>query len=226
VAFEPATTDVRPRLIFSLDGGPGSGRTRFVLSAPRPIYIVLLDPGGLEGVIEDATDVHVAVYDWKKSLRQDDAKVVAREVEDDILNARDLARTVVIDKATELWQALRLAEFGRLSKERSRNYEGVNTRMSEILRHFVDSDTNLLLIHDRADNYEGETKIGTKRAGFNGTEGIVRHAASFNKNPFTMEVTKATTNWSLVGTQFAEEDINFVNYASQAVPQLDPSVWL
>src|SRR5688500_6274105 len=117
--FEPATTDVRPRLVMALDGGPGSGRTRFVLTAPRPIYIVLLDPGGLEGFITDATDVHVAVYDWKKSIRQDDAKVVAREVEDDILAARDMARTVVIDKATELWQVMRLAEFGRLSKERS-----------------------------------------------------------------------------------------------------------
>jgi hypothetical protein len=187
---------------------------------------VLLDPGGLEGVIEDATDVHVAVYDWKKSLRQDDAKIVMRELEDDILSARDLARTVVIDKATELWQAIRLAEFGRLSKERSRNYESANIRMSEILRHFVDSDTNLLLIHDRADNYEGDTKIGTKRAGFAGTEGIVRHAASFAKNPFTMEVTKATTNWDLVGTQFAGDEINFLNYASQAVPQVDPERWL
>jgi hypothetical protein len=230
--FIDATAEIRPRLIFALDGEPGSGRTRFVLSAPRPIYVVLLDTGGLEGVLEDPNDVKVASYDMRKDLKQDEAKRVAQEVEDDIAEAREIARTVVIDKATALWQLFRLAEFGRLSKERSRNYEFVNTRMSELLRSYVDSDTNLLLIHDYADAYEGDTKVGVKRAGFGGTEGIVRHAATFTKAnpakgvPFGMVVSKCTTHWDLVGTEFTGDDITFPNYASQAVPQVDPGLWL
>lgn len=215
----------------AIDGEPGSGRTRFVLSAPRPIYVVSLDAGGLEGVLEDATGVEVATYDWSRSLAQNDAKVMMREVEDDIRAARDMARTVVIDKATELWQAIRLAEFGRFSGVKSRYYEGPNTRMSEILRYFVDSDTNLLLIHDRGGDYAGDEKVGTKRAGFAGTEGIVRHAALFSApakkgGDFSMEVTKCTTNAAFIGETLVNDDISFALYASQAVPQVDPSSWL
>jgi hypothetical protein len=214
----------------SLDGGPGSGRTRFALTAPRPLYIVQLDPGGIEGVLEDATDVQVAKYDFRKDLTKDDAKHIAREVEDDIIRARDEARSVIIDKGTFLWQLFRLAEFGRLSKERSRNYEYVSTRMSELLRAYVETDTNLLIVHDQGAAYEGDVQVGTKRAGYSGIEGIVRHALMFGggkgATPFTAEVTKATTNWGFVGTKLEGEDINFANYAAQAVPQCDPEVWL
>lgn len=214
----------------SIEGTPGSGRTRFALTAPRPIYFIELDKGGMEGVLTDATDVQVARYDFRKSLSKDDAKVVAEEVEADIDNARESGRTVVIDKAGDLWQLFRLAEFGRLSRERARNYEFVNCRMSELLRSFVDSDTNLVLIHDLKDSYENDVKVGTQRDGFRGVQGIVRHAATFsggaNGDPFQATITKCTPAWEAVGMVLEGDDINFQTYAMNAVPQLDPSVWL
>jgi hypothetical protein len=232
--FNDATAEIRPRLIMSLDGDPGTGRTRFALTAPRPIYVVLLDQGGLEGVLEDPTDVRVAQYDFRKSLSKNEAVDVASEVERDIIQAREEARTVVIDKATFLWQVIRLAEFGRLSREKARNYEAPNTRISELFRAFVESDTNLLLIHDQKDAYANDVKVGRARDGFNGVEGIVRHAALFeggrNGDPFKMTVTRATPNWPYVGTEFVDGSDNpipsFAEYAMQAVPQVSPDLWL
>lgn len=230
MSFEPATIDIRPRLLMSLDGLPGTGRTRFALTAPRPLWVIELDKGGLEGVLEDADGVEVSRCSFRKNLSQDDAKRIADTIEDDIIAGRDAGRTVIIDKATHLWQLFRLAEFGRLSKERSRNYEGVNTRMSELLQSFVETDTNLLLIHDMTDDYLDDKKVGVKRAGYNGVGGIVRHAATFsggaNGDPFQAVITKCTPAWEAVGMVLEGDDINFQTYAMNAVPQLDPSVWL
>lgn len=228
--FVDATTEIRPRLLMSLDGSPGCGRTRFALSAPRPLYIIQLDPGGVEGLLTDATDVRISTYDFRKDMNKNDAKQAADEVERDIIQAREEARSVLIDKGTFMWQLFRLAEFGRLSKERSRNYEGVNTRVSEMLRAYVETDTNLLITHDMQDAYENDAKVGTKRAGFNQIEGIVRHAAMFSGGtkgqPFTLEVTRCTPNWDFVGSKFAGDEIpDFAAYASMAVPQLDMEVW-
>ena len=85
-------------------------------------------------------------------------------------------------------------------------------------------------IHDQADDYLNDSKIGLKRAGYGGTEGIVRHAAFFTRrtdtDPFTAVITKCTTAADAVGMVFEGDDINFQTYAMNAVPQLDPSVWL
>lgn len=229
--FELASADIRPRVIMSLDGMPGSGRTRFALSAPKPLYVVLLDAGGLEGVLTDTEDVMVAKYDVRKSMTKDEAQSVAQEIEDDIIEARENARSVVIDKCSYLWPVLRLAEFGKLTKVQARYYDAVNIRMSELIRSFVETDTNLLLIHDLKDAYEDDKKVGQKRDGFPGIEGIVRHAALFSAadnsdQPFKMRVTKATTNWDLVGTEFEGDAIDFPQYATLAVPQLDAGYWI
>jgi hypothetical protein len=216
----------------SLDGQPGTGRTRFALSAPRPIWLIELDKGGSEGLLEDATDINIARYPYAKNITQADAKDIANEVERDIIEARDSGRTVVIDKADGLWQLFRLAEFGRLAGVQSRKYEGVNTRMSELLRSFVDTDTNLLLIHDLQDEYSGDSPTGKKtRAGFSGVDGIVRHAASFSGGvdgvPFNVTITRCTPHWPAVGMVFDDETgINFQTYALNAVPQVDPDAWL
>lgn len=232
MAFEAATTDIRPRLLMSLDGGPGSGRTRFALTAPRPLYVIELDKGGTEGLIENADDIQIGRYPYAKNISKADAEAIATEVENDICEARDNGRTVVIDKADGLWQLFRLAEFGRLAGVQSRKYEAVNSRMSELLRSFVDSDTNLLLIHDQQDTYADDKPTGVmKRAGFSGVDGIVRHAATFgggrNGEPFTIDVTRCTPYWPHVGVQFNSNDneMTFQEYAGLAVPQLDPSVW-
>lgn len=232
VPFKPATTDCRPRLVMALDGGPGSGRTHFALTAPRPLYIVELDLGGTEGIIDDATDLQIAQYGFIKNMDQNEAKKTLDAVENDILTARDEARSVLIDKAGMLWQLIRLAEFGRLAGVKQRNFEGVNTRMQGLLHAFVDSDTNLLLIHDMKDAYANEVVVGKKRDGFIGTDGIVRHAANFasnqgeDKTDFTATITRCTPNWGAVGMEFTNDEINFQTYAMNAVPQLDPSVWL
>jgi hypothetical protein len=94
----------------------------------------------------------------------------------------------------------------------------------------VDSDTNLLLIHDLQDAYIDDKVSGQKRAGFSGVEGIARHAAMFaggrDGKPFSATVTRCTPAWHTVGTVYEGDEINFPTYAANAVPQLDPSVWL
>src|SRR6266700_711635 len=124
--FRPATEiKAHPRLVMAVDGGEKSGKTRFALTTPAPIYYINLDVG-LEGVIDEFIgnkEIVVAEYaenveeigdiptqDGKK--RQDAAKVVTNSVFRDFRYAvRNGARTVVIDTGTEFWSMLRLAEF-------------------------------------------------------------------------------------------------------------------
>ncbi len=114
--FAPASTTAKPRLLWAGFGEPGSGKTTFALTAPGPIVVQSLDMG-LEGVVEPFTadkDIYVAEYDWHPTddMEQEHAIEIRDKFIADFEHAITIARSVVWDKETDVWELFRYAEFG------------------------------------------------------------------------------------------------------------------
>jgi hypothetical protein len=121
--FEPAqeTTNTR-NILWSSQGDGGSGKTHFLLTAPDPIAVLLFDPGGLKGLMDNPLfkTKDIRVIDYSKIVnvaklpeadRAQAAQDVLLQFEDDWAVAMSGAfRTVGLDKEDSLWELLQCAE--------------------------------------------------------------------------------------------------------------------
>ena len=128
--FTAADEDsVKQRLVWAAHGEVGTRKTTFGLEAPGPIVVFSLDQG-LEGVINrvlktyreehDAKKaIYVKEYAWSPGQFGDDneaAQAAASDLRDELSadyeHALTVARTILWDKETNIWELFRYAEFG------------------------------------------------------------------------------------------------------------------
>ena len=121
-------------LITANEGGAGSGKTHFLLTAPEPIAVHLFDPGGLNGLKKNklfkTKDIRVIEYNislgsYDNNDRQKVAQEAVERFEEQQAIALKNARTIGLDKEDYLWQMRRFAEFGEASNT-PKNYDGIN----------------------------------------------------------------------------------------------------
>lgn len=117
--YERATTVPTPRIIMLLVGEVGSGKTSFALGAPGPIVVHTFDQG-TEGVVEEyaarGKEIYLAKYDIGVEPGEEvthEAVVTMRDqfvanFEQDI----NRARTIIIDRESDLWNYHVFAETG------------------------------------------------------------------------------------------------------------------
>ena len=134
-AFTKASGAPVPRIIGLSYGEYGSGKTALWLGAPGPIAVFDFDEG-LEGVVEDfqaRKDIYVMSHRW--SPLDDDAQDEAIRVRDEFIaqfeQAVQNARTVIIDKGSQLWEIVRYAEFGAPNGQ-PRDYYPLNKFMTRL----------------------------------------------------------------------------------------------
>lgn len=205
--YTKATDAYKYRLIGRSVGEPGSRKTSFWLEAPGPIVVFSFDQG-LEGVVEryqEHKDIYVKEYDWSptEELDQDDAIAMRDEFIGDFEHAIQHARTVLIDKETDLWELFRYAEFGA-PNDAPRNYPQLNQRYRKYMNMPKATDINFGLIQSMKDEWKtvqkrdgsGEKGANTGRRipqGFGELEGLV-HVNLFHRghspNNWTVEVGK------------------------------------
>lgn len=188
----------RHRLVLSLDGPPDSGKTHFMMTAPRPLKISNID-FGIEGVREnmeeagwDFTDVSLEDFSLEKapltsSHAIDRARnVVARFKTGYMEGMKEKRRTTFgIDTCSEFWQLFRLAALGKLEQVPPMRYVQVNRVFRDLLNQVLMTHHSLVLIHRTKDKYETKvTESGqevsskvngeTERDGFKEIDGIVQ----------------------------------------------------
>lgn len=164
------------RIIIAVDGLDKHGKTRFALSAPKPLVYLDFDIGK-EGVLEKAPNYENGVITAKPFIFlpseitfdiDDEAKrseKVMKAAEPQLTRFRSTylsclrepvmlhkgqpikARTVVIDTGTEAWQLLRLCYLGKISQIKPHHYVEVNGLMRDLVRAAVDSDVNVIWLH-------------------------------------------------------------------------------
>lgn len=224
--FKLADDRVKRRLIMSVEGDWGTGKTDFALTAPGPIAFFKIDPN---------SDVTVAKYANKKrilkneivvpSSDQPDAQAKAEAVWRKFRADYDWAlnhdiRSIIWDTASEIWELCRLAAFGKLTNVMPHHYVAVNNDFRRLIKDAFDSDTNLIMIHKVKDEWVNYTdtqgkekgkRTGKKeRAGFSdiGFACQVMVQTTFDRDreesPFQAQVLKCTQNPMITGTVYGQ----------------------
>ena len=158
-----------PFHILSVEGLPKTGKTHLCAGAPGGIGIQSLD-FGTEGIIEKFSDTYFDVreynfaYDFTIQKRGDEATEQADRIKADYWEPfnQDAAqffgdpsiKTVVWDTASEVWEMLRLAHFGKLMQNPQMQYGVVNAEYKALVRMANTARKNLILVHQLAKEYK------------------------------------------------------------------------
>ncbi len=170
--FTKAEDTPKQRIIGASYGEVGTLKTSFWLGAPGPIVVQSLDQG-LEGVVEphlkDGKEIYIAEYEWNptEELDQDEAIMLRDKFIEDFEHAITVARTVVWDKETQVWELFRYAEFGA-PNDAPRNYPQLYQRYRRYLNMPKSTDINFGIIQGMRTPWV--TKVNPK----SGAQGAVK----------------------------------------------------
>jgi hypothetical protein len=197
-SFTFEDTASRPRMVISLEGLDGCGKTHFALGAPSKRGILYMGTDiGMEGVA-DKFEAHLKAQGRifgkaeyflnipngsSPSAIQDLAQQTwSREARDFEIAVRSGASTIVIDTASEIYEHLTLARFGKLSEVPPNQWGITAQEYSQLLRQVYNSDTNLILLHKLKKEYANRNPTGRMvRKGFNDTNYLVQVSVVMSK---------------------------------------------
>ncbi len=171
--FQEASGEVKPRIIMSVEGQEGCGKSHFALTAPGPIGYIDFDVGS-EGVVEKfkkglkgcpKREIYLSKFripitgkaakkasaEVKQKFTSEAAKQ-AEPIWDKVVNDYVLAldgrfKTLIVDTGTEMHEMIRLARLGKLTEVMPENYGPVNAEFRDLVRLAYDSDANVIFLH-------------------------------------------------------------------------------
>jgi hypothetical protein len=246
--FEVVEPDYPKRLLLATDGLERTGKTDFALDTPGPIIYIGLDMGH-EGVIEKHAKKRVIAkkYHYVPPVSNQTAYLeIWKRVLADIQKAaanRD-ARTTILDTGTDIWELLRLAEFGQLSPaaDIKRAYQPLNQMYKSIIRAFYGTSQNLIVIHKCSKEYKDE-KVSTnkgvqvvskwtgeyERAGFKESgyliQANIRHMYDQANRQFGIKVIDCRQNMDIAGLELWGDDARFSVLAQYVFPDSTEDDW-
>ena len=212
--FKKVSSEIKPRLIASVSGKEKHGKTSFALSAPGPIIYFNLD-FGQEGVIDKYSgdkDIYEKEYKFTRLETADRYVTLWTGFVTDFRAAlQSKARTIIIDTATEAWELVRLARFGKLAQVMPHNYGPVNAEYMGIIREGYSYDKNVILLHKLKKQYVNDMFSGNyERAGFNNTGFLVQTNLEVYRDGldggFYLKVLDCRQNSALGGMEFELSD--------------------
>lgn len=235
-SFELANTPAKRRLIVAADAEQGGGKTNFGLTAPGPIAYLSLDLNE-DGVIQKYQEVkriYRSRYTLPNGNGADTDKIATAAgaawnvMVNDFMGAlQDSSiRTLVVDTATELWELLRLAVYGKLTQVISRDYQHANAVYRQLIREVEGTDKNLVLLHKMKAEYKADKATGNLiRAGFGNTGylvqcevGLWKMIAEEYPDKFHARIAKCTLNPEVEGVELQGDGVTFDNLAQLVFP--------
>jgi len=235
--FESARGRVsKPRLIMAISGLEKQGKTHFALTAPGPIAMFSVDIGE-EGVVQKFDDKEVWVMDvagvGDEDSPDDSEKEWARFKKsfDQMLRTASV-RTIILDTATEIWELLRMAKFGKLTQVMPYQYGPVNKIYRMMVRSAYEFDKNLILIHKLKSKYVNDKRTGEyEPAGFNDTPFLVQvNATVYRYSPedggeFAIQIKDCRQNPDMAGFEADGPLCNFPMIAQMILPSVNAGEW-
>jgi len=235
LGFTRATkeTGVKHRLVLSLEAREKQGKSHFGLTVPAPIALFDFDTG-LEGVLSKFSATKEIWYnDYRKlgnALDQAQYTIMWEKFHKQYLGALGMPemRTILIDTASEAWELLRLARFGKLTQVMPYHYGPVNAEFREMIRKVYDTDKNLILLHKmkkryRDDKWDG----GYERSGFGDMGFLVQVNARIYRDEdgeFVLEVRDCRQNAAIAGMEFSGPMCNF-QFLAASIFNTSPDEW-
>jgi len=240
LGFSKADTEIYPRLIMSVSALDKEGKSHFALTAPSRIAYFNVDIG-LEGVVNKFKGKDIMVYDMTVQEEWDAAKREWNEFVQAYYAVLEdpKVRTIVADTATEWWEMIRLARFGKTTQVMPYMYGPVNAEFRKLLKKAYSSDKNLILLHKMKETYENNEPTGEyERAGFKDIgylvqvncrayreDGTVQSDGSVKPGAFHMYVENCRQNPDLADSDFTAPFNEFPMLASLILPDTGPEDW-
>lgn len=178
--YQRASSDRICRTIWLASGEVGTGKTRFGLTGPQPVFVQSLDKG-LEGVVEDLAadkEVYFKEYDWAPVEGEEFSQQQAIELREAILtdfnHALQHARTIIWDKESDIREVFQYAEFGSPMGNNIKDYAKLNQRYFNLINHVKSvPNVNFGLIQAMKDEWvvgdsgKVDQNTGQKKKSFN-----------------------------------------------------------
>lgn len=137
--YTKADQPAKPRLIAGSYGEVGTGKTTFWMGAPGPIIVLSFDRG-TEGVVEpfqDSKDIYVKEFSWVTAPGAEPDQSAAIDLREEFTevfeHAVQHARTLVLDKETDMWGVFKYAEFGPPEKGRPDDWDSLKNRVRRLM---------------------------------------------------------------------------------------------
>jgi len=241
--FTPKKASTRRRIIAQVEGHEKTGKTHFAFTAPGPIAYFGLDTGE-EGVIEKFLADGKEIITPDESIRvpnivemsADGPKMDAVAAWEQMKKAYSACcrspqvRSIVWDTATEVWELIRLARFGKLAQVMPVQYSPVNAEMRGLIRLAYDSDKNFIMLHKVKPEYVNDKKTGKfERAGFSDTQYLVqlnlRTEYDHESGLFGVTVLNCRQNMTLCDLKFEGDLCSFPMLATMIMPNTSPADW-
>jgi len=242
--FNIANKAAKRRLIVSVEGTQKSGKDHFALTAPGDIYVHDFD-FGLDGVIQkfqDKKKIFVAEYklDIPAGTAIQDAADTARPVwekfQDNYYEGLKKGRTSVLDTATDSYEVLRMAEFGKLQQVMPHHYTPVNQAMKSMFRAASDTDSNLIVLNRMKEEWINKVVNGKEKgektgnwimAGYSGTyfEVQVCTRAYKEDGQFKLLIFDCRFNPDLEGMVLEGDMLNFPMLGQLVFPDSSEEDW-
>ncbi len=171
--FKKAVLKDAVRHVLTISGLEFSGKTRWGLTGPAPVYIHNFDLG-LEGTIDPflkaGKDINIAEYPYEITggNRADHVAAWEQFRADFAFSLSQPEGTVVVDTATEAWELCRLARLGKLSNVQPFHYGPVNSEVRELVRSAYGSTMTTVFTQKLAPVYLDDKRTRDYEAkGFN-----------------------------------------------------------
>lgn len=250
--FEAMDDAEERSIIASSQGGPGSGKSHFWLTAPDPIAWFLFDPGGLKGLKHNplfkGKDIRVRDYcgdlnigKMPKAERMERSLAVMAEFQEDWDLAVQKARTLVIDKESMLWEMLRYAH-DEVDSPTPKNFHELNLMYRGWVQDAEAHGVNLGLLRDIKETWGvvGKSQTtGKPQYGFTGefkpegqkyVTGLVQinlsHRWDDDAEAFKVQILEKCrlgNAATLIGQEF--DNFDFLTLALTLYPESDPAEW-
>lgn len=232
--FSKASPEIKQRLIISIEGTEKQGKSHLALTAPGPIALFDFDRR-LEGTVHKFTsqkEIWVNTYAVPMSTKGiniidiDTCIALWNRFKTDFKTVLDLPyiRTVIIDTASDAWELLRLAKFGKLSQVQPFHYGPVNFEFRDLIKSCAyDSDKNLIYIHKQGSKYIGDKKTEDyERKGFGEVGYIVQMVVRVfhKKADFSAEIISCGLDATIEGLVLTGDACNFDTLMTLALPDL------
>ncbi len=234
------------RLIFRSFGAEKVGKDHFGLTMPGPIAIQSFDIG-LEGVVEKflraplgPKQIMKCEYQFdKNNASQDDAIALKERFVEDFEAALKVARSIIWDTESEVWEVFRFAVLGGASAAPNQ-YVELNAEYRDLIQKAYDADVNLQLIQkikekwvtvvvaDKNGNHKekGRPSGQFEASGFKEAHYIVQANIEHKwdkERGFIINVINCRQNMAVAGEEFENSD--FPTLAQMIFPETEAEEW-
>lgn len=213
--FMPITRSPK-RIIANIQGMSKSGKTRLALTAKKPIGYIAVEIGGDEGVVdqfipdgaESSEDIHRVLIripdityptDITDAKKYDEAVVAevqrtASEALEKFYNAYYASisnfATTIVDTGSDLWEIMRMANFGRLEKIPQLAYTQLNKQMDKVIDDAFRANGSVIFTHHLKEKYEQvlNEKTGKEQGKASGMYVLAGYGGVSKKVQLTVEL--------------------------------------